>query len=227
MAIASITGWLNNPHKTYHQGHALYEQYGDNPVLKVLLKSGSTSYHLAKLKAGLEEVNKKSNLVPKPIVISQFIPEQLVSPGKTAHDYKDAPEKILQIRDLKTNRYAQARKLFEMIRVLDSADLRKQAALEMLDHMDFVNESWAVIDEWKANGVIREIEEKQSTIEIADLCIPDLLKESKNLPSYISKAKTKLAKAKTPTSQVKASARLHMLERRYEIIKQRMEAEFK
>jgi len=225
MAIASITKWLEDPNKSYNHGKALYEQYGDNRLLKTIINSGSSAYHFGKLLAGLQEVNKKSNLIPAPIVIGDYV-APAPDPARHQVDFATAPEKINQIRDEKAARYAQARKLHESIRFLDSADLRLQAALELLDHMDFVNDSWAIIDEWKETGKIHEIAKKQAEATVDELSLEDLIKESKNLPSYITKARKKLPGITKPAAQVKAAARLEQLINRFNAVKTRLAKEF-
>jgi len=222
MAIASITAWLNNPDRSYNHGRLLFEQYGDDRVLLALLKSGSTSFHFSKLQTALERLNKKSNLEPKQIVIAEKITDVLERPDQRPIGYENAPNKILEIRNLKNKRYAQARHLFESIRVLDSKELRLQAGLELLDHMDYVADAWGAIDDWKENGRIRELAQKETEKEVADLTFIELVQESKNLPPNISKDRTKLKEANDPKKQTKIATRLEARERRLEMVKRRL-----
>ena len=232
MPIPSITAWLNSPDKPYHHGRALYEQYGSDRVLLALVKSGTGPYHFQKLRAGLELLNKNSNLVPKPIIIGALATE---APNPIPHvrenirnskflnpDLTNAPDEITKIRDEKNKRYAQARRLFETIRVMDSREHRLQAGLELLDHMDFVNDSWSVIDEWKESGKVREIKQAETEKEAAALALPELLKEAQNLPTYITKDRKKLAAAKTDKEKMKISLRLEFRIKRLDLIKTRI-----
>lgn len=226
MAIASITAWLNNPARSYYQGRMLYEQYGENRVLITLFQSGSTSFHFSKLTAALQALNTQANLEPKAIVLKEPAPAPLVRPDKAAPiGFEEAPDKILEIRNEKNRRYAQARRLFESIRVLDSKDLRRDAALQLLDHMDYVNEAWGAIDEWKDSGRIREIQQKETTLEVSELSLVELVQESKNLPPNITKDKNKLKAATLPSVQAKIAARLQARIHRLELVKRRLKDE--
>lgn len=224
MAIASITTWLDNPQRSYHHGKALYEQYGNSASLLALIRSGSGNYHLSKLKEGLELVNKQCNLEPKPIVVGTYVKPEKPDLSKKNPDLANAPDAITEIRDEKNSRYAQARRLFENIRIMDSREHRLQAGLELLDHMDFVNDSWEVIDEWKESGKVREIQKVEAEKEVAELTMTELVKESNNLPTYISKDKKNLAAAKTPASKSKYANRLEWHEHRLRLVKKRLES---
>jgi hypothetical protein len=223
MAIASITQWLDNPNRSYHHGVKLYEQYGTDRVILALIRSGTGSYHYAKLRAGLEAVNKNSNLQPKPIVVSQLLPEISSGEGKKNPDFTGAPDEIEKIRTEKTVRYAQARDLFANIRYMDSRENRLQAGLELLNHMDFVNDSWLVIDEWKETGKVLELNKKETEKTVSELTMAELLKESKNLPTYISKTSRKLKDAKSPALKVKFAKQLEERKHRFDLVKKRLE----
>ncbi|MGY4385652.1 hypothetical protein ACVWYN_002698 [Pedobacter sp. UYP24] len=226
MAIASLTTWLTNPDRQYDQGLLIYEQYGTNQVTLALLRSGSSSYHFSKLQKSLEELNLREDLVPIPIVIGEYIPEDIVSPGKPVFDYKSAPDIIIDIRDNKNKSFAQARKLFEVIRVMDSKDHRLAAALELLDHMDHVQESWGAIDAWQNTGEIKQIAVEAEIIDIAGLSHAQLLREQGNLMSNICKDKTQILTTSKPGLKLKASARLKFREDRLAKVRERLGNEF-
>lgn len=222
MAIASITAWLNDPNRNYLHGKALYEQYGDNKAVLALIRSGSGSFHLAKLKEGLEKLNLLANLEPKPIVINDHRPEPAAAPGKTNPDFTSAPDQILRIRNEKNEKYAQARKLHETIRVMDSRQHRLQAGLQLLDLMDEVNESWSIIDEWKEKGTIREKMLADTEKSVAELTLAELLQESRNIPPNITKDRKKLPTA-TDAKKVDIALRLEAREARLKAIKKRLD----
>ncbi len=81
----------------------------------------------------------------------------------------DAPEQIQQIRNEKNRRYAQARKLHESIRMMDSREHRLQAGLELLDHMHVVNDARSAIDEWSRSGQIRHQEQMRQAVQADQL----------------------------------------------------------
>lgn len=223
MAIASITAWLNDPNRNYLHGKALYEQYGENKAVLALIRSGSGSFHLAKLKEGLEKLNLLANLEPKPIVINDYHrPEPAAAPGKTNPDFTSAPDQILRIRNEKNEKYAQARKLHETIRMMDSRQHRLQAGLQLLDLMDEVNESWSIIDEWKEKGTIREKMLADTEKSVAELTLAELLQESRNIPPNITKDRKKLPTA-TDAKKVDIALRLEAREARLKAIKKRLD----
>lgn len=218
MAIASITTWLNSKERDFYHGRMLFEQYGSDPLVLAIIKSGSGSFHFSKLLQGLEELNKSSNIEPKPIQIPE-----LPDPEKDDGKWTGAPDPILEIRNEKNLRYAQARQLFGVISVTESQEHRIGFALQLLDHMDFVDESWGAIDEWRETGQVREIKKVQEVASVADLTLKELLQESKNIASYISKDRKKLAEEKNPKRIIKIKARLELREIRLAEIKRRMD----
>lgn len=226
MAIASITSWLNSSDRDYHRGKLLYEQYGDDRLTLTIIRSGSSAFHFNKLVDALEALNEVSGLEPKRI---EFIEPELTSsdiesaagneiedridPRKRSSDkyksnWQDVPESIMMVRDEKTKVYAEARKMFETVRHLDSQEHRLELALQILDKMDFVAESWSVIDEYRETGKVREMKLKQAVDVVSDMDLKTLLRKSNNLKSYISKSKKALAEATTPRRQAKIKSRL-------------------
>src|SRR5690606_10562475 len=96
MAIASITAWLKSPKRDYHHGKMLYEQYGDDQLILTIIRTGSTSYHFNKLLAGLEALNKFSNMEPQQIKIVDPPPVDDAS-----DKWAGAPDPIIEIRNEK------------------------------------------------------------------------------------------------------------------------------
>jgi hypothetical protein len=225
MAIASITSWLEGSNRNYQHGLLLYEQYGTNPVILALLKSGSGSYHLSKLIIALEALNKQTDLVPKPIVFEEYVAEPTTIHGKEQFDYASAPDKIIEIRDNKNKEYALARKKHEAIRVMDDQQHRLQLGLEILDHMDTVETSWSVIDLWTESGEVRKMEESNTEQDISTLSLAMLSKEENNLKSYISKDKKRLKEATTDKNKVKISQRLDLRNKRLALVRERLKNE--
>lgn len=221
MAIASLTSWLNDPNRTYEHGKMLYEQYGDNKSLSALFKSGSTSFHLSKLTAAITGLNSKTNIEPKPIIIAEAEePEPLAEKMRITYD--SAPDQIIQILEKKRFNYAKARRLFETIRVMDNIDNRLEAAIEILNLMDEVNEAWAIIDEWNDTGHIREQQQKQLEIDVQHMNLQQLLKEKANLGPNISKDRKKLKTAGSDKSRLKITQRIEAREARYKLVLERI-----
>ena len=221
MAIASITTWLNSPEKKYILGRMLYEQYGDKSSLKALFKSGDSNFHFTKLVSALEELNKLNNPPPKQIIIAEPAPKNILK-EKPLLEYEGAPEKIVEIRNNKNKAYSLARKLFEMIPYMDSPAHRLEAGKELLQKMIYVQDCWQAIDEWKANGTIRELKLKEIEKDVADLTLAELRQEEKNLPPNISKDRGKLKVANDPAKQLKLSNRIQERQKRLEHVKRRL-----
>src|SRR3546814_13875389 len=74
--------------------------------------------------------------------------------------------------------------------------------------MDAVNDAWGVIDEWKETGGVRDTRKKKAKVDIASLSMPELIRQERNLQTYISKDKTKLEEAKDPAARAKLAIRL-------------------
>jgi len=221
MAIASITQWLQDPARRFQHGKLLYEQYGDNPVILAIISSGSGSFHMNKLQLALQELNSRADLAPKPITVPDYVPAAPISEkGKT--DLKGAPELILDIRDEKNHNFAQARKLHQSVPFMDSREHRLTAALQILNLMDKVNESWATLDKFVKDDVLPEPAAPEPTFDAAALSFADLLKESKNLPTYITKSKKKILEAKNADKKLKFTLQLEQHEQRLAQVKERM-----
>jgi hypothetical protein len=231
MAIASITNWLNSPKRDFATGKMLYEQYGSDRLILTIIRTGSSTYHFQKLLQGMEALNKLSNLKPKaihhePAPVQEpprLVVGELPPVEKRPEQWKDAPDPILEVRDEKNRRYAKARKLFEMIRVMDSQEHRMEAALELLDDMDYVAESWEIIDEWKKDGTVREMRKKAAEKEVAEMNLRELFAKSKNLASYISKDRARVKKVTDPRKLLKIRARLEENELKLEEMKRRID----
>lgn len=220
MAIASITAWLTEKNPNYHHGRMLYEQYGDDRLVLTIIKSGSGSYHFNKLKEALELVNTKTNLVPKPIVFVEPVQEDFApAAGALVKPNLDhAPAEVRKIRDDKNKLYAEARHLFVTIKSLDSDELRLNAAIKLLENMDDVAESWHALDTFNKTGEILKIEHDKIIAEVKDLSTVDLLKELKNLPPNISKARGNCAKANDPIKKAKYQVKIqHLITRLTEV----------
>lgn len=222
MAIASITTWLDNPQRSYVHGVALYEQYGKNKAILTLIKSGSGSFHLSKLREALAKTNERSNLEPKPIAIPDSVQEPTPPAGKFSPDFTSAPDKILEIRETKNKNYAHARQLFAQIRLMDSKQHRLSAGLQLLDLMDDVNEAWSVIDEWKETDRIREMKMQETEKQVTELTLPELMREAQNLPTYITKDRKKLSSEKKDSKKMIITLRLETRISRLKLVKKRL-----
>lgn len=218
MAIASITAWLNSKTRDFHHGCMLYKQYGSDKLILTIINTGSGNYHFNKLVEGMEALNKLSNIQPKQIDFKE--PEPL---SNKDDQWKDVPDAILEIRNEKNKIYAQARKRFEAIRFLDSSEHRLEAALIMLNEMDAVRDSWAIIDEFRETGNIREIKKQKAVEDVADLDLKELLRQRGNIESYISKDKGRIAKATDPKLILKYKVRLEERELKLAEIKRRID----
>ncbi|SDM40500.1 hypothetical protein [Pedobacter antarcticus] len=219
MAIASLKLWLDDPNRKYIHGLLLYEQYGDNPVILALLKSGQGSYQTGKLINALQALNERNDLVPKKIIIGEYIPEPTTIHGKEDFDYPNTPELIIQIRDKKNSDYAQARKLHESIRVIDDQQYRLEAALELLDKMDAVDTSWSVLDLYRETGEVKKLNNPDQQSEVDTLTLTELMREDKNLQSNISKDKGRLLEAKDDKRKLIISQRLDQRKQRLEMVR--------
>ena len=218
MAIASITAWLNSQQKDFAHGRLLYEQYGSDPLVLTIIKTGSGSFHFSKLLEALEGLNQLSNIEPKRIVIPD-----LPAVEKSGNAWDGAPDPILEIRNEKNLRYAQARKLFESIPMLDSKEHRAEDAIKLLDHMDFVKDSWGAIDEWRETGNIRAIKKEEELTAVAELSLQELIQQSKNIATYISKGRAKLAKETDPKKILKIKERIDLWEIKVNEVKRRLD----
>lgn len=225
MAIASITTWLNNPNKIYAHGLLLFEQYGSSAVTLALLRSGEGSYHLSKMQQALQALNDQPGLQPKAVVIGAYIAEPISIHGKGQFDYATAPEQIVQIWDNKNQHYAQARKLHEAIRVLDDQDHRLQAGLELLDHMDKVNQSWSILDKYHDTGEIAKLDIPDQAAAVDSLTVAQLIQEHNNLKPNISKDRRKLRETTDQAKKIELARRLEMREARLVLVKGRLKNE--
>lgn len=221
MAIASVTEWLKSESKTYLHGKVLYMQYGNKAHLIALFNSGSSGFHFQKLEVALQELNLLNSPPPKQIIIAEP-PKPKVLEEKSILDYKNSPDKIKEIIGAKNKSYALARSYFTTIPFMDSQEHRKEAAKELLKEMDFVQDCWQAIDEWKENGKIREIKLQNIASDVDGLSLAQLLKEENNLAPNISKDKTKLKECKDPKRLLKIEARLKERIKRFEMVKRRL-----
>ncbi|MBS7565093.1 hypothetical protein KHS38_11820 [Mucilaginibacter sp. Bleaf8] len=233
MAIATITQWLAAPVKNYTIGLALYNQHGDNPLLKTVLQHGDSEYHLNRLTEALEQLNHK--LQPEPVeqpearAAAVFIPalETIpVPPQRHAladSEFSRSPEPIKQLYTQNSRLKTRADFLYLQVRSAPTPAARLELALAQLDDRSQINENWKEIKEYHVTGKIKDDIKEEQEKQVSDLSVTELIALNKNLPTYITKDKKKLTALKSGTTKYdKTFMRLQENTIKLKLVKERL-----
>lgn len=199
MANAVIQKYLNQSVHNYDEGRVLFEKFCEDEVLKLLFRTGSSSYHHRRLFAELEKlatvappvITKQENQVARPTIPSL---EEFTVPNKPykEDEYQSFPAQIQEVVRRKNMHYKRAQHLFVEIGFTEDKEKRLEMALVLLNDHEQVNACWATIDEYRETGAI--LVEKTKTIEdeISEISEVNLNKTLNNVRANISKDKKKL-----------------------------------
>lgn len=199
MAIEAIKRYLDQNVHNYHEGRILFERYSMDSVLKLLFKSGSSSYHHRRLLQALRElstseISKEPTLdpLPKKTTIPQLSEFDRPTKHFDAIDYHSLPEAIQEVVRKKNMHFKRAQQLFIEIAFTTDKEKRLEMALVMLEDHEQVNACWSVIDEYKETGKI--LVERTKSIEEEVSLVPDVSigQSISNLRSNITKDRKKL-----------------------------------
>lgn len=190
MAIASILQWLSDPNRTYQHGKLLYEQYGTNIVAATIINTGhqGSNYHFTYLENCLKDL---VNHTPQKIQViipdlNEFnIPQKQ---GISDKEYQKLPEDLREIRKDAKNQYNRAKWLFARIPLTDSIDQRLIMALQLLDDFDNNRRQMGHVQGFLDKGTYTpETIILKALKPVQDLSTKELIAESKNIPTYITK----------------------------------------
>nr|WP_199079081.1 hypothetical protein [Pedobacter sp. ASV19] len=227
MAIAKITIWLKDSFRDYQYGVLLYNEYGKNDLLKVILQNGDSAYHQDRLYTALEELNPTlEELTNKPAFKFPSLDEITVPVkryGINDDQWDNLPDQIKDLYVQNSKLHSHSRMLFDQARIAPTDAERLSYGLQILSERKSLNNNWKAIKDYHENGQLKETVQKEQELNVQDLSVLDLIKEWSNLPTYISKAK-KALKNMTPGQKMdKAKLRLQELEIRMETVKKRVE----
>lgn len=209
MAIAQIAAWLRSADKNYQLGVALFNQYGDKPLLKTLLNNGSSDYHQQRLFEALQEINDRpvneslKSTNPIPVAFSVPALDTIPVPSRmfslTDEEWSKVPESIkdLYVQNHRLN--SRADLLYLQGRSAPSPGERLKLGLAQLDDRQQINENWKLIKDFHATGMEQKAIVEKQEASIADMHLGEVLKLEKNLPTYITKATGRLSKLQAGT----------------------------
>jgi len=237
MAIATIDKWLADPQRKYDLGRQLYDLYGDNKLLKALLASGhdGSHYHFTRLNDALKEVNLKvkpdvPNVQHPSIPTFKKIPklEDIPLPSKrenlTDAEWLKLPDTIKDLYNRVYRLHPHSQLLFNQCRITENKSDRLQLDLMIIRERDEINKIWKLIKDYHENGVVKEKVEIKEKTKIDELSIGELIKLSKNLPTYLSKDREKLKTMPDGQQKNKVLNRIMEREVQFDLVKKRLEA---
>ncbi|WP_374949615.1 hypothetical protein [Mucilaginibacter sp.] len=227
MAIATITNWLKSVNKNYAAGNELYQQYGTNASLKVLLNRGNSDYHFNRLVDALEALNENAveaiqTAKPSAIPSLASMPVRSVSHSLTDTEWAKAPDGIKDLYTENKKLDGRADLLHHKIVIAESAPARLEMALQLLDDRDQTNRNWDTIKDFHATGKLAEEVKAAAEPAIDEMVVPELMKLSKNLPTYISKDSKKLKSMGDGPRKNKVMQRLQANEIKLKLVLERL-----
>ena len=199
MAIEAIKRYLDQSVQNYQEGRILFDRYSMDSVLKLLFRSGSSSYHHRRLLQALRDLSTSeisTEPILDPLTKKTTIPQLSEFDRPTKHfdaiDYHSLPEAIQEVVRKKNMHYKRAQQLFVEIGFTTDKEKRLEMALVMLEDHEQVNVCWSVIDEYKETGKILSERSKSLEEEIAMVPEVSIGQSIANLRSNISKDRKKL-----------------------------------
>lgn len=221
MAIAPILLWLSDTNRTYHHGKLLYEQYGRDLVTRTIINTGhqGSSYHFITLENALRELSSSFSEVKAVVIpdLSTFDKPLFPSGGLTNEEYAKLPEDLKNVRGDARQCFQRAQFLFARIPLTDSPGQRLTMALQLLDDWDENRRLMGEVQHFMDNGsVIEKAPAIEKLKQVDQLSTKELMAESKNIPTYITKDRKKLASAteasKSDAINIRLNGRLERLE---------------
>lgn len=225
MAIAPVLQWLSDPNRTYHHGKLLYEQYGNNIVHQTIINTGhqASNFHFTYLENSLRAIADQGttkSIVDIPDLQAFDKPE--IS-GISDQEYSKLPEDLRTIRKDAKNNFNRAKFLFARIPLVDSKEERLTMALQLLNDFDRNREKMGHVQGFLDTGsftppvtVIKDLK------AVSELTVRELIAESKNLPTYISKDRTRLDVAENDLRKEDLKNRIKARLERLEEIQRRL-----
>jgi hypothetical protein len=226
MAIASVLQWLSDPNRTYHHGKLLYEQYGNNIVSSTIINTGhqGSNYHFTFLENCLKELadhTPEKMQVAIPQLETFTVPDK---PGISDQEYKKLPEDMKSIRKDAKNQYNRAKWLFARIPLTDSKEQRLEMALQLLDDFDENRRQMGHVQGFLEKGtytpetiILKELK------PVEDLSIKELIAESKNIPTYVTKDIKRIKDVPVDTDRFKElTSRIKARKERLEQVNRRL-----
>ncbi len=209
----TIREWIANP-SDYNTGLQLYIHWGSHGNLKKILeRGGDTSanrenlfYEMSKLvgkdeqpvpvHSWDEEPLKEQKKAPAPKVAYNESGEKLIpydpekekaiqEPEKVVTEaYKFTPPELLELEAQWKDLYKRSAHLQARLEDMKTDTERCQAAHEILNNFDTIEELWEKVDHFKATGTMLQ----PKIVQVETNTVEELLKRKKNLASYISHA---------------------------------------
>jgi len=183
--IEDIRYYLDNP-GDYFTGVALYERFGHSQSLKRLLRVGgetpsnseTLAYELHKLAAlpQVKSVPTKHKLSPPPLVQKVDIQIRRENTPEADQCRSDVISK-LKIRD----------HLHASLSLVRSEPERCQAALQILDLSDQIDEGYQRLEHFNTHGILPSVKEKVITNVSGELTPFQLFQRQKTLRTYVSR----------------------------------------
>jgi|GEM_PF-2649535 hypothetical protein len=180
----TIAEWLAEPAANYHSGVLLYKRTSNNGVLLSLFESGENTFTRTKLRDELKKLQK-----PEPV--KRSIELIINASPKIAKPQPQNEDVLKPIIELKNISFKEMAAIHATLATLPTDEQRLQAAIK-IDELDkLIDHCWYQIDYYAEHKCLPPDE------DIADVkTIGDVVKLSKNIPTYISKINTRLMDSK-------------------------------
>ena len=227
MAIAKISNWLNDLRRDYNLGVLLYEHYGKSVLLKTFFKNGNSQYHQDRLYASLEELNGILEDVTNTSSFKFPKLEEIAVPikryGVTDEVWNKLPDQIKDLYTLNSKLHRHSQMLFDQARIAKTDEERIDYGMQILSERKKLNSNWEAIKDYFAQGKIKEKIKEEILPSVDDLSMVDLVSKSKNIPTYLSKDRSKLNSMQDGPKKNKVLLRIQDNEIFLAAIKKRLE----
>lgn len=197
MAITKISEWLNSE-RVFSEGVYLYKIYGKDPFLKAALNGRySKTVHKQLVEALIELENKEAK-------------QENIEPEKYC-----LPQDLQELQQQINNKYSELRLMHADLDRNVNQHARKEMAFAILEGFAWIDQSYDIINHYKATGRRLAKDEPESE---QPWTLKRIIDGVKQIPPNLTKTRAKLLTEKKPEKLLVLNQRIAAWESEMEII---------
>lgn len=170
------------------------------------------------------DIGKRPQAIPFTPPAAKDIPVSMKRYAVNDQQWEQLPEQIkdLHRRNIQLNDHSKL--LFAQSRATEHPASRLKLDLQILNERDQINKNWRTIKDYHERGVIL-VEIKAAAVKtVEQMSITEMVAASKNIPTYVSKARKRLEKTTDAHKQEDEHKKIKAWELQLEEIRKRLEA---
>lgn len=222
--MISVDEWILQG-KNYQDGVELLAKLPHDAYLLTLLRAGRSSFTEAKLERALLALKDKD----KPVAVKRAVPPAarataVAAPAEPPAKVHSMPKEVAELERRWKQAYKEANDLRYSFKGHSQGKRHvwRDIAFEILEKMDFVQQCWRILDEYRDTGRMPAAAAGVQE-QVAAMGLMDLLRRSDNIKTYLVKARKRLGRATKPAALAKVKKRIDDYELEAALIAARLE----